>query len=304
MNDLESDDESVDTPLVSPFPHSDNDSDDGEVLNELIEYENVRMLRREKAINSFDGDDLAFKFLIKSEEEFFTVPGDDVGIKSDSVTSPAIFGTIEIHGGIHFAEEWERKVKSIPPYGVVKLLVEVLTTLASVQKAIEKSQGPLTPTATKIFNAIKEKASQCVVVWNGAELFHVNEGRQNQGVLEKSQEPSRLISTLYPTQVGKPGKNRKKSACEVTEMLKLCGPTSASTSKPQGQMQVHASQPARASASASASAKQPQRATSQPASAPTITRQTKTKNVAASAKKTPTRQSQRQKSAKKTPTTK
>ncbi|GKA80550.1 hypothetical protein Tco_0787242 [Tanacetum coccineum] len=60
MNDLESDDESVDTPLVFPFPHSDNDSDDSEVLNELIEYENVRMLRREKAINSFDGDDLAF----------------------------------------------------------------------------------------------------------------------------------------------------------------------------------------------------------------------------------------------------
>ncbi|GJX93497.1 hypothetical protein Tco_0348083 [Tanacetum coccineum] len=38
MNDLESDDESVDTPLVSPFPYSDNDSDDGEVLNELIEF--------------------------------------------------------------------------------------------------------------------------------------------------------------------------------------------------------------------------------------------------------------------------
>ncbi|GKB86301.1 hypothetical protein Tco_0958573 [Tanacetum coccineum] len=41
-----------------------NDSDDGEVLNELIEYENVRMLRREKAINSFDGDDLAFQCMI------------------------------------------------------------------------------------------------------------------------------------------------------------------------------------------------------------------------------------------------
>ncbi|GJV45616.1 hypothetical protein Tco_1430152 [Tanacetum coccineum] len=64
MNDLESDDESVDTPLVSPFPHSDNDSDDGEVLNELIEYENVGMLRREKAINNFDGDDLAFQCMI------------------------------------------------------------------------------------------------------------------------------------------------------------------------------------------------------------------------------------------------
>nr|GEU43128.1 hypothetical protein [Tanacetum cinerariifolium] len=38
----------------------DNDSDDGEVLNELIEYENVGMLRREKAINGFNGDELAF----------------------------------------------------------------------------------------------------------------------------------------------------------------------------------------------------------------------------------------------------
>nr|GEX38425.1 homeodomain-like protein [Tanacetum cinerariifolium] len=44
MNDLESDDKLVDTPLVSPFPYSDNDLDDGEVLNELIENENVGML--------------------------------------------------------------------------------------------------------------------------------------------------------------------------------------------------------------------------------------------------------------------
>ncbi|GJT79389.1 hypothetical protein Tco_1053731 [Tanacetum coccineum] len=61
MNDLESDDESIDTPLIYPFPHSNNDSDDGEVHNELIEYGNVGMLRRERAINSFDGDDLAFQ---------------------------------------------------------------------------------------------------------------------------------------------------------------------------------------------------------------------------------------------------
>ncbi|GJS29606.1 hypothetical protein Tco_0490226 [Tanacetum coccineum] len=61
MNDLESDDKSVDTPLVSPFLHSDNDLDDGEVLNELVEYKNVRMLHRERAINNFDGNDLAFQ---------------------------------------------------------------------------------------------------------------------------------------------------------------------------------------------------------------------------------------------------
>ncbi|GKC35214.1 hypothetical protein Tco_1047598 [Tanacetum coccineum] len=64
MNNLESDDEMVDTPLVSPFPHSDNDSDDEEVLNELCEYENAGTLPRERIINSSDGDDLAFECMI------------------------------------------------------------------------------------------------------------------------------------------------------------------------------------------------------------------------------------------------
>nr|GEU74532.1 integrase, catalytic region, zinc finger, CCHC-type, peptidase aspartic, catalytic [Tanacetum cinerariifolium] len=40
MDDLESDDESVDTPLVSPFLNSDDDSDECEVLNDLEEYRN------------------------------------------------------------------------------------------------------------------------------------------------------------------------------------------------------------------------------------------------------------------------
>ncbi|GKG36555.1 hypothetical protein Tco_0444233, partial [Tanacetum coccineum] len=58
MDDLEPDDESVDTPLVSPFIDSDDDSDDGEVLNELEEYGNAGQLCRQRAINSFDGDNL------------------------------------------------------------------------------------------------------------------------------------------------------------------------------------------------------------------------------------------------------
>nr|GEY84045.1 ribonuclease H-like domain-containing protein [Tanacetum cinerariifolium] len=64
MNNLKSDDESVDTPLVSPFPHSNNDSNDGEVLNELSEYENAGVLRQERIYNSFDRDDLAFQCMI------------------------------------------------------------------------------------------------------------------------------------------------------------------------------------------------------------------------------------------------
>ncbi|GJR67321.1 hypothetical protein Tco_0013386 [Tanacetum coccineum] len=64
INDPEFDDGSVETPLVSPFPHSDNDSDDEEVLNELNEYENTGTLRRERIINSLDGDNLAFECMI------------------------------------------------------------------------------------------------------------------------------------------------------------------------------------------------------------------------------------------------
>ncbi|GKC22068.1 hypothetical protein Tco_1024218 [Tanacetum coccineum] len=63
-NNLELDDESVDTPLISPFLDSDDDSDDGEVLNKLEKYDNIGQLRRQKAINCFDGDDLAFQCMI------------------------------------------------------------------------------------------------------------------------------------------------------------------------------------------------------------------------------------------------
>ncbi|GKG19874.1 hypothetical protein Tco_0376973 [Tanacetum coccineum] len=48
MDDLEPNDELVDTPLVSPFLDSDDDSGDGEVFNELEEYGNVGKLCRKK----------------------------------------------------------------------------------------------------------------------------------------------------------------------------------------------------------------------------------------------------------------
>ncbi|GKD64577.1 hypothetical protein Tco_1306685 [Tanacetum coccineum] len=64
VDDLEPNDDSVYTPLVSPFLDSDNDFDDGEVLNELEEYGNAGQLCRQREINSFDGDDLAFQCMI------------------------------------------------------------------------------------------------------------------------------------------------------------------------------------------------------------------------------------------------
>ncbi|GJU63106.1 hypothetical protein Tco_1244941 [Tanacetum coccineum] len=70
INDPETDDGSVETPLISPFPHSDNDSDDKEVLIELSEYENAGTLRRERIINSLNEDDLAFECMIEDIGEF------------------------------------------------------------------------------------------------------------------------------------------------------------------------------------------------------------------------------------------
>nr|GEV62117.1 MAK10-like protein [Tanacetum cinerariifolium] len=64
VDDLEPDDKSVDTPLVSPFLDSDDDFDDGEVLNELEEYGNAGQLCLQRAINSFDGDHLEFQYMI------------------------------------------------------------------------------------------------------------------------------------------------------------------------------------------------------------------------------------------------
>nr|GEZ63983.1 hypothetical protein [Tanacetum cinerariifolium] len=55
MNDLESN-ESIDTPLVSPFLDSNEELDGGEVLNELDEYWNVGNFYYNRIINSIDGD--------------------------------------------------------------------------------------------------------------------------------------------------------------------------------------------------------------------------------------------------------
>ncbi|GKC44804.1 hypothetical protein Tco_1062526 [Tanacetum coccineum] len=63
MDDLMSDDESIDRPLVSPFLDSDDESDDGDVPNELDEYGSEGKFYHNRIINSLDGEDLAFPCL-------------------------------------------------------------------------------------------------------------------------------------------------------------------------------------------------------------------------------------------------
>ncbi|GJS21340.1 hypothetical protein Tco_0449972 [Tanacetum coccineum] len=64
MNNLESEDELINTPLVSPFLDSDDESNDGEVLNELDEYRNAGNFNPNRISNSFDEEELAFPCMI------------------------------------------------------------------------------------------------------------------------------------------------------------------------------------------------------------------------------------------------
>ncbi|GJV91734.1 hypothetical protein Tco_1539547 [Tanacetum coccineum] len=64
MNDLESGDEQIDTPLISPFLDSDDESDNDEVIDELDEYGNAGNFYPKRIINSVDGEDLAFPCMI------------------------------------------------------------------------------------------------------------------------------------------------------------------------------------------------------------------------------------------------
>ncbi|GJV69621.1 ribonuclease H-like domain-containing protein [Tanacetum coccineum] len=72
-------------------------------------------------------------------------------------------------------------LKKIPPHHCPshQLLV--------VQKVINKSNGPLTPTATKIFNNIKKEAAQITVLWNGGELYQATGPHSTQYVCNMTQ---------------------------------------------------------------------------------------------------------------------
>ncbi|GJY24777.1 mutator type transposase [Tanacetum coccineum] len=47
----------------------------------------------------------------------------------------------------------------------------LMKRIVIVQQLISKSNGPLTPNATKIFNNIKKEAAQITVLWNGGDLY-------------------------------------------------------------------------------------------------------------------------------------
>ncbi|GKB17244.1 hypothetical protein Tco_0851167 [Tanacetum coccineum] len=90
-DELEPDDESIDTPLVSPFLDLDDDSDDDEVLNELEEYGNAGQFCRQSHFTQGKNNRIACrKFFKKNECEIFTMAEDDVRNSPDGIAPPVL----------------------------------------------------------------------------------------------------------------------------------------------------------------------------------------------------------------------
>ncbi|GJW64326.1 retrovirus-related pol polyprotein from transposon TNT 1-94 [Tanacetum coccineum] len=89
----------------------------------------------------------------------------------------------------------------------------LMKRIVIVQKIIQKSNGPLTPSVTKLFNKIKEVASECTVDWNGSNLFQVKGPYQDQCVVNLNQGHAHAES----------GKFHASHAKYVLEILKKHG---------------------------------------------------------------------------------
>ncbi|GJZ47800.1 mutator type transposase, partial [Tanacetum coccineum] len=75
--------------------------------------------------------------------------------------------------------------------GLIWSFVEEYSSGYSIQdplsRNVEKSAGPLTPSIIKVFNKIKEKATQHNVDWSGAELYQVKGPWDDQVVVNLQQ---------------------------------------------------------------------------------------------------------------------
>ena len=49
----------------------------------------------------------------------------------------------------------------------------LMKVIVNVKQVIEKSDWPLTPTATRLFNVVKAEASECIAQVNGVHLYAV-----------------------------------------------------------------------------------------------------------------------------------
>ncbi|GKB39857.1 mutator type transposase [Tanacetum coccineum] len=64
----------------------------------------------------------------------------------------------------------------------------LMKRIVNVKKVISKSPGPLTPAATKLFEAIKHKATFYTVLWNGGTKYQVSGPYEDQCVVDMEEK--------------------------------------------------------------------------------------------------------------------
>ncbi|GJY61276.1 hypothetical protein Tco_0461933 [Tanacetum coccineum] len=101
----------------------------------------------------------------------------------------------------------------------------LMKRIVNVKKVISKSPGPLTPAATKLFEAIKYKATFYTVLWNGGTKYQVRGPYEDyytinpingRNLWSKHLSPYTIIPPKIQPQIGRPPKSRKKSACKIS----------------------------------------------------------------------------------------
>ncbi|GJZ63928.1 hypothetical protein Tco_0620349 [Tanacetum coccineum] len=113
--------------------------------------------------------------------------------------------------------------RDIPIITVLEFVREYLMKrIVIVQKVIQKCDGPLTPTVTKLFNKIKEALSEYIEDWNGIPCKHaiaaIHDMVDNVNGIDmwsKFDYPTTLLPLKVHTQIGRPPKKRKKSKGEI-----------------------------------------------------------------------------------------
>ncbi|GJX09485.1 hypothetical protein Tco_0199344 [Tanacetum coccineum] len=125
----------------------------------------------------------------------------------------------------------------------------LMKRIVVVQKVIEKSDGPLTPSVTKVFKKIKEASAKYIVDWNGDDLIQVKGPYGDQCVVnlqqrvcscrkwevsglqrfntlsgmkfwELKQWPTTLIPPKIQPQIRRPPKKRKKSGIKIEDIVR------------------------------------------------------------------------------------
>ena len=64
----------------------------------------------------------------------------------------------------------------------------VMKRIGNVNKLIEKADGPLTPSATSVLEAIKKEALKYTAFWNGGSKYQVNGPWLDNAVVDISQK--------------------------------------------------------------------------------------------------------------------